>query len=90
MAEKRTRLDIIGDMLWAVTNKGGRIKPTHLMYKSNMSHRQMKPYLEELIEKSFIKRTKSDNCKYIIITQKGYDFINRLREIKEFEKAFGL
>ena len=64
MAEKRTRLDIIGDMLLAVANKGGRIKPTHLMYKSNMSHRQMKSYLEELVEKSFVKRTSKDNCKY--------------------------
>jgi len=90
MAEKRTRLDIIGDMLLAVANKGGRIKPTHLMYKSNMSHRQMKSYLEELVEKSFVKRTSKDNCKYILMTEKGYNFVNKLLEIKEFEKTFGL
>ncbi len=90
MAGKRTRTDIIGDMLSSIINKGGRIKPTHLMYKSNMSHSQMKSYLEELVEKSFVKKTISHNSEYIIITEKGYDFMAKLREMKEFEKAFGL
>ena len=90
MARKRSRIDIITDMLSSIRNKGGRIKPTHLMYKSNMSHTQMKSYLEELMEKEMISKIKSNNYEYLIITDAGSKFLERLTEMKEFEKTFGL
>ncbi len=90
MAGKRTRIDIIGDMLASILERGGKIKPTHLMYKSNLAHGQMVSYLDELVEKSFIKKMKKGNSEYIIITDKGCELVQKLREIKEFEKAFGL
>jgi len=90
MAGKRTKIDIIGDMLSSIVNKGGNIKPTHLMYKSNLSHGQMQSYLEELITKEFIKKIEKNHRDYIIITDKGYEFVQKLKEIKEFEKTFGL
>ncbi|HAR44857.1 MAG TPA: hypothetical protein DCS05_01450 [Nitrospiraceae bacterium] len=89
MAEKRTKIDIIGDMLVSIIHKEGIIKPTHLMYRSNLSHGQMKVYLEELLEKEFIRKMKRNNCDYIMITDKGHEFVAKLREIKEFEKTFG-
>jgi len=90
MAGKRTRIDIIGDMLASILEKGGKIKPTHLMYKSNLAHGQMVSYLDELVEKNFIKKMKKGSNEYIIITDKGCELVQKLREIKEFEKAFGL
>ncbi len=87
---KRTRIDIIGDMLSSITNKGGIIKPTHLMYKSNLSHTQMQSYLEELISKEFIEKKKRGSHDYLVITDKGHEFLQKLKEMKEFEKAFGL
>ena len=91
MQRKRTRIDIIGDMLTSIQNKGGRIKPTHLMYSSNLSHEQMCSYLEELIEKNFVEKIKNErNYEYIIITGNGSSFLEKLHEIKEFEKTFGL
>ena len=90
MARKRTRIDIIGDMLCSIIEKGGKIKPTHLMYRSNMSHNQMSSYLEELIEKNFVKKMQKNEYEYITITDKGSSFVQKLREMKEFEKAFGL
>lgn len=90
MEGKRTRIDIIRDMLSSIIDKGGQIKPTHLMYKSNMSHGQMKEYLDDLVKKELVKKMKKGNYDYVIITDKGQEFIQKLREIKEFERAFGL
>ncbi len=91
MERKRSRIDIIADMLSSIQNKGGRIKPTHLMYRSNLSHNQLKSYLEDLIDKNLIDKVRNeDNYEYIIITETGSRFLERLREMKEFEKAFGL
>ncbi|MFA6088377.1 MAG: winged helix-turn-helix domain-containing protein [Candidatus Woesearchaeota archaeon] len=90
MERKRTRLDIIADMLTSIRDKGNSIKPTHLMYKSNLSHSQMKGYLEELIDKSFIEKVKRKDNDYIIITDKGFEFLSKFKEMREFESAFGL
>jgi predicted transcriptional regulator len=90
MAKKRSRIDIIESILTSIRDKGGEIKPTHLMYKSNLSHTQMKSYLEELIEKEMIQKTKKEHYEYIIITDKGFNFIQKLREMKDFEETFGL
>ncbi|PIN80215.1 hypothetical protein COV13_03925 [Candidatus Woesearchaeota archaeon CG10_big_fil_rev_8_21_14_0_10_32_9] len=90
MPKKRDRMQIIEDMLSAIQSKGGEIKPTHLMYKSNLSHNQMSSYLEELIEKEFIGKIAKKNYEYLIITDRGHKFLNKLREMKEFEESFGL
>ena len=90
MPRKRGRLDIITDMLATLQTNGGELKPTHLMYKSNLSHVQMSSYLEELLEKEFIKKAKKKNNDYIIITDKGFEFFDKLKQMREFEKTFGL
>jgi predicted transcriptional regulator len=89
MAKKRGRIDIILDMLTSIQEKGGEIKPTHLMYKANLAHRQLKSYLEGLVEKNFVKRIRKKNYEYIIITDDGQRFVQKIREMKEFEKTFG-
>lgn len=86
---KRTKLDIIGDILAVIMSNNGEIKPTHLMYKSNLAHNQMKSYLEELIQKDLIKKIVKNKKECIAITEKGYHFAQKLKEIKQFERAFG-
>ena len=90
MVVKRTKIEIISDMLESLVNKGGSIKPTHLMYKSNLAHGQMHIYLDELVLKEFVKKTKKGEYDYVIITDKGCEFMHKLKEMKEFEKAFGI
>lgn len=91
MGRKRDRIDIVFDMLQSIQNKGGRIKPTHLMYKANLSHNQMNSYLDELVNKDFVKKVKEENhYEYILITNNGLRFIEKIKEMKEFEKTFGL
>ena len=90
MARKRERSDIVLDMLQSIQEKGGRIKPTHLMYRANLAHQQMKSYLEELIHKNFVKKTKDNDYEYIIITDTGSKFVEKIIQMKEFERTFGL
>jgi predicted transcriptional regulator len=90
MERKRSRIDIIADMLTSIQDKGGKIKPTHLMYRSNLSHDQLKSYLEELVEKNFVNKIRNKNYEYVIITDNGNRFLEKLREMKEFEKTFGI
>ena len=78
------------DMLLTISNKGGRIKPTHLMYKANLSHTQMKLYLDELIAKSLVEEEEKEERKILVLTQKGFAFIQKFNQMKEFEKTFGL
>ncbi len=75
-------------MLLAIQEKGGEIKPTHLMYKANLAHRQLKSYLEELVEKQFVKTIKRKEHEYILITDKGREFVQKIDEIKRFEDMF--
>ncbi len=90
---KRNRIEIINDILSSISSKG-KIKPTHLMYKSNLSHTLMKSYLEELIEKNMVEEKKVEHKKhehsYFIITEKGIKFMEKFKQMKEFEETFGL
>jgi predicted transcriptional regulator len=60
------------------------------MYKSNLSHGQMQSYLEELINNDFVRKTEKNTYQYLIITDKGNRFLEKLREMREFEQTFGL
>jgi len=73
MAKKRDRLKIIYDILKAVHDKNNRIRPTHILYKSNLSHQMMEEYLKELMEKEFIIENQEKESKTYSLTQKGYD-----------------
>ena len=89
-------MELIFDILLAIQNKGGRIKPTHLMYKSNLSHKLLNSYLDELIGKELIMiqeeaaRKKQAPNKMVVITEKGLGFLAEFRRMREFTDAFGL
>ena len=71
MNARRDRLQIVNDMLISIRDKNGKIRPTHLLYKSNLAHNKMKLYVNELIEKELIKEDIEDGKKYYFLTDKG-------------------
>ena len=83
-------MDIISDMLSIIRERGGSIKPTHLMYKANLSHKQMKSYLDELTKKALIQLGTPETDNKIKITKSGIDFNLKYLQMKDLEKTFGL
>ncbi|MEK6853580.1 MAG: winged helix-turn-helix domain-containing protein [Nanoarchaeota archaeon] len=96
MAARRSRLELVFDILLAIQNRGGKIKPTHLMYKSNLSHKLLNGYLEELVQKELVMleeeavKKKRRPLKVVKITDKGLAFLAEFRRMREFTDAFGL
>lgn len=93
MAKKQGKLQIIHDILNAIKDKGGEIKPTHLLYKSNLSHQMMNEYLKDLKEKDFVKEElqgKKKPSKIYILTPKGYNYLVEYKTVIKFVESFGL
>ncbi|MEM4267426.1 MAG: winged helix-turn-helix domain-containing protein [Candidatus Woesearchaeota archaeon] len=90
MSEKRDRMQIIHDILASIQKRGGKIKPTHLLYKSNLSYQRMNLYLDELIKKGLVAKDFDETGKFYVLTDKGYTFLAEFQKINEFTKSFGL
>lgn len=90
MAERRSKHEIIYDILNLISSKGGRVKPTHILYGGNLSHDRLKKYLEELIGAGFIEKTEEKGHTFYKLTEKGYKFIEEFKKIEEMTQAFGI
>ncbi len=91
MTEKRRgRLETIADILRSIQNKGGIIKPTHLLYGSNLSHTKLKEYIETLLERDMIGEREVKGRKMIFMKEQGHKFLSEFDRIKEFSDSFGL
>ncbi|MEK6983331.1 MAG: winged helix-turn-helix domain-containing protein [Nanoarchaeota archaeon] len=90
MSKKRDRLQIIHDILSVIKEKNGKIKPTNVLYKSNLSNQMFNEYMNELIKKRFIIENKAKSGKTYSLTQKGFDYLNKYQMIVEFTSSFGL
>lgn len=90
VSKKRERLEVIRDIILAVRDNRN-IKPTRLLYASNLSPQMFKEYVDELIKKGLIKlETDKEDKKYFVITSKGYEFLEKYKLIENFINNFGL
>ena len=89
-AKKRERLEVIRDIILTIS-RNREIKPTRLLYASNLSPQMFKEYISELIEKKFItlEIDKKDK-KFFSLTKKGQDFLQEYKVIENFIENFGL
>lgn len=90
MSKKRSRLQIIHDILRVIRERNGKIKPTHILYKSNLSHQMMEEYLNDLKDKDFIVEKKNGRSRTYIITDKGINYLDKYSMIVDFTESFGL
>ena len=90
MARKRNRLEIIHDILRTINEKNKKIKPTHILYKSNLSHQMLEDYLNELIKNDLIIENHTKKGRTYSVTSKGKNYLDEYKLIAEFTKTFGL
>lgn len=90
MSKKRDRLEIIKDILELLRDKNGDVKPTHILYKSNLSSQMLKEYLSDLLDKEFINSKKAKGRTTYTLTDKGYNFLKDYEIIKSFTDSYGL
>jgi predicted transcriptional regulator len=82
----RGRLDIVADIL---TASFGGVKKTLLMYRCNLSFKQLKDYLEFMLRKRLLRVVAGDdeaNPGLFEITDKGKEFLKNYEALKALMK----
>jgi predicted transcriptional regulator len=89
-AEKqRSALRINLDILNAIQEMGDA-KPTHILYKANLSHDRLVRYLDELAAKGLIEVQQEGENRTYKMTTKGVSFLIEMRRAESFVQGFGL
>ncbi len=87
--KQRSVLRINLDILNAVRDMGDA-KPTHILYKANLSHERLVKYLDDLTTKGLIQMKQDGESKTYSLTTKGVSFIIEMRRAESFVQGFGL
>lgn len=87
---KRSKLEIIRDILYLILDNNDTIKLTPLLRKSNLSSTSFYEYYNELLNKEFIIEIKNNKSKTIKITDKGKKFLEKYKTIIAFIDEFEL
>ena len=87
---KRTKLEILKDILKIIQENHGRMKPTPLLRKSNLSSKRFQGYFEEMLKKGFVKEAEEKGNKFVVIQEKGARFLERYKTIVSFINEFEL
>ena len=77
MNNRRGTIDIARRILSLA--KDDAVNRTHIMYKANLSHTQLKAYLEFLIKQELLKespREKEGSRRMYEVTEKGMEFLS--------------
>jgi len=77
---RRSQFEIYLDILKAVAE--GKKKPTHIMYRANLSWTRLKKYLDFLISQDLLQETVNDSATVFSLTQKGKDVIGYHKRIE--------
>jgi predicted transcriptional regulator len=88
---KRDRLKVIHDILKIIKENKNSIKPTPLLRYSNLSTNSFNDYIKELLENDFVKQKNDKKGKKVfVLTDKGFQYLEKYRIIVGFIEDFGL
>ncbi len=88
---KRSRLEIIRDILKIIHQNKNSIIKTPLLRKSNMSSTRFSEYFNEMLKRGLIYEKADKKGKVsIALTNKGYHYLDKYNQIIEFIEEFDL
>ena len=82
LGRKRSDIDIIANILVEADNG---TKKTHILYRCNLSHRQLQVYLQFLYDVGFLvsyANNEGSKMKYFRTTPKGLEFLDAYCTLK--------
>jgi len=89
--KKRERLEVIYDILNIIRNNRNSIRPTPLLRYSNLSSKSFADYYKELTTKEFVKEIlDKKGKKFIVLTDKGFMYLEKYKMILGFIDEFEL
>ena len=81
-AANRTRVEILANILQVASN---RTLKTHIMYRANLSHRQLEKYLSFLETNGMLEQLMDvDGVMKFHVTQKGVDFLRDYQRLSSY------
>ncbi|MDG6953699.1 MAG: hypothetical protein JRN16_00425 [Nitrososphaerota archaeon] len=86
---QRSVLRINLDILNAIRDEG-EAKPTHILYRANLSHERLVKYLDDLTSKQLVAVKMEGENRTYSLTPKGVGFLIEMRKAESFVQGFGL
>jgi len=77
---RRSQMEIYIDILRAVAD--GKKKPTHIMYRANLSWTRLKRYINFLMSQSLLSEEINEGTTVFSLTQKGKEVIGYFKMIE--------
>jgi predicted transcriptional regulator len=77
---RRSQMEIYIDILKAVAE--GKKKPTHVMYRANLSWTRLRKYIDFLISQDLLQERVNEGASTFTLTIKGKDVIGYFKRIE--------
>ena len=91
MTKKRSKIEVIYDILNTIVEKNNSIRITPLTRYSNLSFQSFNEYYFELLNKELIKENKDKKGnKFISLTEKGFKYLSEYKVVVKFIEEFEL
>ncbi len=89
--QKRSRLEIIRDILTVIRDSNNTISPTKILRLSNLSYQMFEEYLGELEARGLVELNDyKGKRKVYSLTPKGRAFLEKYEDFVAFLRDFGL
>ena len=90
MSKRRSNISIYVEILRFIFNNQDMARPTHIMYKANLSYKTLNNYLNKMMEEKLIEKKIVNGKTYFALAEKGKEFLIGYKKVKVFSDAFGI